>query len=116
MLPVLVAVAIWCFTHLRRDKQGRLFWYSQIYESRKHDGKIDRLVSNVESISTDILKLTFYNDNLPTAERLCAGLRYIANGGNGEVKHDVIDTVKAVPDIYSAIKITRPELTLEGYK
>ena len=45
---------------------------------------------NVNENSYSILKSNFYNKNLPDAERMADGLRYLYKGRNGDVKRDVI--------------------------
>jgi hypothetical protein len=82
-IPVLIIFAVWVFSHLRRDKQGKFFWYSGIYEQRKHDKKIDKVIDTVEHMSLDMLRLQLFNDSLPVEEQLMAGARYVESGGNG---------------------------------
>jgi len=35
LIPVVGAAAIWVFSHLKRDKQGKPYWFSRTYEDRK---------------------------------------------------------------------------------
>jgi len=51
MLPVLAAAAIWVFSHLKRDKQGKLYWFSRAYEDRKNNKKLDEIMAKTEEVS-----------------------------------------------------------------
>ncbi len=52
-------------------------WDKWVEEKDKHD-KEDYL---------SILRLTIMSEEMPLSERIAAGDKYIALGGNGEVKH-----------------------------
>jgi len=98
--------------HWRRDKNGKWYWHSHITESIKQSCKIDTLLTvatdaqkaahaNTESIKTladtvsdlslEILKNNIFTLDMPLGERMASAIRYIAGGGNGEVK-EYIDT------------------------
>jgi hypothetical protein len=97
LVPILVAVGIWIFAHLRRDKQGKLYFHSSIYEQKKHSAKIDKVIDTVEHMSLDMLRLQLFNEGLPMEERLLAGARYTEGGGNGPsgIKFDQLKTENA---------------------
>jgi hypothetical protein len=43
LLPVCLVSGIWLFTHIRRDKQGKMYFYSQKYEDLKRNRKQDAI-------------------------------------------------------------------------
>jgi hypothetical protein len=106
LVPALIATGIWVFTHLKRDKQGKLYWFSKAYEQRKHTKKLDLVLAsigehgasikvleeNVNRFSKDnsavqmfILKSTIANEQLPDEERMLAYDEYKRRGGNSWV-------------------------------
>jgi hypothetical protein len=110
ILPCLIICGVWVFSHLKRDKQGKLYWHSNIYEQKKHTGKIDKVLDSIKDLSVNVNKLTFYNNMLPPGERLFAGLHYIKNGGNGEVKEDVLKFSEEHKELYRAILANHKDL------
>jgi hypothetical protein len=50
MLPFIIVFGVWVFSRLRRDKQGKLFWYRRSYEERKHTNKLDKISEFIENI------------------------------------------------------------------
>jgi hypothetical protein len=50
MIPILVVVGVWVFSHLRRDKQGKLYWFSRGYEDRKLVSKLDAIMSQADNV------------------------------------------------------------------
>ena len=60
---------------------------------KESDGKQTALIEETRAVSSDnakdILRLTFYQESLTVANRLVAGKRYLALGGNGETEKDV---------------------------
>jgi hypothetical protein len=55
----------------------------------RQEVEINRLCGEVNKNTRDTLRLTFYNEALPPAERLVAGKRYLTAGGNGETKRAI---------------------------
>jgi hypothetical protein len=111
ILTIAVFVAAVVFLpRLRRDKQGKLYIYSHSYEARKHDKKLDVLISDLSvakeaalANSKDILRLTFYNEKLSNVERMVAGRRYLAAAGNGETKKAIDSLAEKFPLEWNAV-------------
>jgi hypothetical protein len=115
--PFLVILTIAVFAagcyflpRLRRDKQGKLYVYSHSYEARKHDKKLDLLITDLSvakeatlTNSKDILRLTFYNEKLSNVERMVAGRRYLAAEGNGETKKAIDKLAEQYPLEWNAV-------------
>ncbi|GHV73280.1 hypothetical protein AGMMS49940_05820 [Spirochaetia bacterium] len=74
MLPVLIVVGIWAFSHIRTDKQGKRYWFSAKYEANKSQGKLDHIIRATEHTQTDLLRLQLlqYFDHRPEeVETIC---------------------------------------------
>jgi hypothetical protein len=69
----------------------------------RQEAEIRRLGDNVNKNMKDTLRLTFYNELLPPAERLVAGRRYLAAGGNGETQRAINDLARKHPDVWEGI-------------
>jgi hypothetical protein len=52
LIPILVVVGVWVFSHLRRDKQGKLYWFSRNYEDRKLVAKLDAIMVQADNVGT----------------------------------------------------------------
>jgi hypothetical protein len=61
MIPVLLAVGIWLLTRLRRDKQGKLYFYRNSYEEKKTQNKLDKIVEDSGRNRMGILRLEILN-------------------------------------------------------
>lgn len=48
--------------------------------------KLDNIEKRVDKLELNDLKQIIMNDNIPISERITAGERYIALGGNGDIK------------------------------
>jgi hypothetical protein len=119
ILAVLGAVAVMLVLAkhlgLSVSKKGLLFRTSEktdaILETvkaiRESDGRqeqeIKRLGDEVNKNTRDTLRLTFYNEALPPAERLVAGRRYLAVGGNGETERAIKVLIAKHPDVWQGI-------------
>jgi hypothetical protein len=57
IIPVLAVVGVWVFSHLRRDKQGKFYWFSRAYEDRKHSAKLDIIMASVEDVCRKTTRL-----------------------------------------------------------
>jgi hypothetical protein len=76
----------------------------EIKESNdRQEIEIKRLGDEVNKNTKDTLRLTFYNDILPPAERLVAGKRYLAAGGNGETERAINGLAQKHPDVWEGI-------------
>jgi hypothetical protein len=53
MIPVLIGIGIWLLTHLRRDKQGKLYLYRESYEKKKTQKKLDDSAKKLDMIVED---------------------------------------------------------------
>jgi hypothetical protein len=94
-----------------KNTQKRLQNESQAIkgEVRKLAKKIDLLISEVDALSIDNLKLLFYATSQPIAERLLAGLKYVHKGKNGDMGKAVIKMALNKMEIYEAICVVKPE-------
>jgi hypothetical protein len=70
MLPVLAAAGIWVFSRLKRDKQGKLYWFSRAYEDRKNNKKLDEIMAKTDEVSkrTSRLELLDLISHRPNAK------------------------------------------------
>jgi hypothetical protein len=66
-------------------------------EEIKHLGEV------VNNNAKDTLRLTFYNPLLSPAERLVAGKRYLAAGGNGETREAIDKLAAEHPETWQGI-------------
>ena len=57
-LPLGIICGIWVFSHLRRDKQGKLYWFRKSYEDRKQNKKLDAILQNMKEQDVQIVKHT----------------------------------------------------------
>jgi hypothetical protein len=57
----------------------------------KLNSTLDFLVKETTEQGLAIKRLTVYNEQLPLSERISAGKAYIAQGGNGDVKHYIME-------------------------
>jgi hypothetical protein len=81
----LLAVALYFLPCVRRDKQGRLYIHSNIYEQRKHNKKLDAMMDQMRNTEMSVLKLRILNkSNLPQ-DAESAYQRYKDKNGNGYV-------------------------------
>jgi hypothetical protein len=72
---------------------------------QRQEKKLDNLSTAVTNNTRDILRITFYNNVLSPAERLVAGKRYLAAGGNGETEKAVKEFAALYPEAWEAINI-----------
>jgi hypothetical protein len=76
----------------------------EIKESNdRQEVEIKRLGDEVNKNTKDTLRLTFYNEALSPAERLVAGKRYLAAGGNGETQQAINVLAGKNPDVWVGI-------------
>lgn len=61
-------------------------YYSHRKAAKKLEEKVDKLADHDEEQYLSILRLTIMAENMPIAERIIAGKKYVDKGGNGEVK------------------------------
>jgi hypothetical protein len=66
----------------------------------------------IVSVECEDLKQSFYLEPLPKDDRLIAGLKYVYNGGNGQVKKDVAEFMRDNPDVYRDAILRFPQWTL----
>jgi hypothetical protein len=69
----------------------------------RQEQEIKRLGNEVTKNTRDTLRLTFYNEALPAAERLVAGRRYLDAGGNGPTEKAINDLIGQHPDVWQGI-------------
>jgi hypothetical protein len=69
----------------------------------RQEQEIKRLGDEVNKNTKDTLRLTFYNEALPPAERLVAGRRYLAAGGNGPTQRAIDAYAGEHPDVWQGI-------------
>jgi hypothetical protein len=87
IIPVLLIIALYFIPRIRRDKQGRLYIHSNIYEQKKHNKKLDAVIGQIYENEMSILKLRILNkSNLPQDAEV-AYRRYKSKNGNGYIDH-----------------------------
>ncbi|MCH5192183.1 MAG: hypothetical protein J1F23_08480 [Oscillospiraceae bacterium] len=69
-LTVIVTFAVTCYKFIRKEEKWR--------ETKDRHDKENYL---------NILRLVIMSDEMPLTERIAAGDKYIALGGNGAIKH-----------------------------
>ena len=91
-LPAAVILGLWVFTHIRRDKQGKLYFYSQKYEDKKRNKKQDTILRLLEENCKDTLQLQVCAVNLPKVSKQQAYIKYKQFGYNGWMDDYVVET------------------------
>jgi hypothetical protein len=87
LIPVLLVMALYFIPRIRRDKQGKLYIHSDIYEQKKHNKKLDTMIDQIQDTEMSVLKLRILNkSNLPQDAEV-AYRRYKNRNGNGYVDH-----------------------------
>lgn len=66
--------------------------------------EIEGVKDSLKQNELHILKLAILEENMPPAERIKCGERYIALGGNGQIKKIVEKLMKETDDIVEALK------------
>lgn len=66
--------------------------------------EIEGVKDSLKQNELHILKLAILEENMPPAERIKCGERYIALGGNGQIKKVVEKLMKETDDIVEALK------------
>lgn len=66
--------------------------------------EIEGVKDSLRQNELHILKLAILEENMPPAERIKCGERYIALGGNGQIKKIVEKLMKETDDIVEALK------------
>jgi hypothetical protein len=84
-------------THEERQRETLVYREKILNAVSALEKKLEDVAQSVMNVqesamdnSVSLLKSNFYNDNLPDAEQMMDGLRYLYKGRNGEVKQDVI--------------------------
>jgi hypothetical protein len=90
-LPVIAVIGIWIFTHIRRDKQGKWYFYSQKYEDRKRNKKQDAILRGIEDNGRDVLQLQVCAVDLPKVAKRSAYCKYKQRGYNGWMDDYVVE-------------------------
>jgi hypothetical protein len=87
LIPFLLVMALYFIPRIRRDKQGRLYIHSNIYEQKKHNKKLDSMIEQIQDTEMSVLKLRILNkSNLPQDAEV-AYRRYKNRNGNGYIDH-----------------------------
>ena len=61
--------------------------------ARNIETKFEKIAKNQEETQLSVLRLTVINESMPLDERIDAGEKYVALGGNGSV-HALYDVLK----------------------
>jgi hypothetical protein len=61
-------------------------WATNRKANKKLEEKVDKLVEHDEDQYLSILRLTIMSEEMPIAERIIAGEKYVRKGGNGDVQ------------------------------
>jgi predicted nuclease with TOPRIM domain len=131
LIVFLVAVGLYLLPRVRRDKRGRWYLFSRSYEHQKERvkellkmtedsrarmegvaGDVDAIKKRLSSIECEDFKQSFYLEALPKDERLVAGLKYVHNGGNGQVRKDVSRFVRDNQDVCTDVISRYPQWAL----
>jgi hypothetical protein len=101
LVPVLLAVGVWVFTHLRVDKQGKRYWYSQKYEDLKRNKKQDKILDLVTMTKEEMSLLDIRLLRIEIMDSIARGDsirvvsdlydKYKAIGGNSYIDHKYND-------------------------
>jgi hypothetical protein len=87
LIPALLIIALYFLPRIRRDKQGRLYVYSNIYEQKKHNRKMDAILDQLQETEMSVMKLRILNkSNLPQDAEMAYKL-YKKKNGNGYIDH-----------------------------
>ena len=105
-------------THEERQKETLAYREKILNAVSVLEKKLEDVAQTIKGVQEDvsensfsILKANFYNENLPDAERMRDGLRYLYKGKNGDVKEDVIKFVlDGREEMYLIIKTGAPKL------
>jgi hypothetical protein len=97
-IPVFIVVGLWAFSHIRIDKQGKRYWYSQKYEDSKRNRKQDDILKTINEskqqfIDTrkDVLQLQICSADLPDTAKRLAYWAYKKLGHNSWVDQYVVE-------------------------
>ncbi|GHU82089.1 hypothetical protein FACS189468_5880 [Spirochaetia bacterium] len=74
LLPFLIVLGIWVYSHIRIDPQGKRYWFSAKYEAKKLQRKLDTIVTETRNNRTETLRLQIlqYLDHRPDeVETIC---------------------------------------------
>jgi hypothetical protein len=105
LIPCLIAVGIWLVMHLRRDKQGKLYFYRESYEKKKTQNKLDAIIESVRCVQLDVCKNNIYTVKMPIGERMASAIRYVRSGGNGETRKYIEAEIKPQnPELYAELE------------
>jgi hypothetical protein len=90
ILPFLVILAVWLFTHVRHDKQGRIYFYRDDYEKKKQNTKLDIILKEAQHINLRVLRLEILENihNAPEKVEVISGLYdyYKKTGGDSYIE------------------------------
>lgn len=87
IIPALIGFFFfYVIPHLRRDKQGKLYWHSDRYEQIKQTRKLDFIVDKMRCVEVDVCKGNIFTTEMPLGERMASAIKYLNSGGNGETK------------------------------
>ena len=90
-LPLLCIAAVWVFSHIRVDKQGKRYWYSQKYEDTKRNRKQDVILEAVSNLDEEVLLLKICSSGLPDVAQREGFLKYKKRGHNSWVDKHVVE-------------------------
>ena len=74
----------------------------------------EKMEKHISELWIGQLKRGFYSKDMPLAERLFDGLRYVSQGHNGEVRKDVIEAARENLDVYRILVRLEPACVLAG--
>jgi uncharacterized protein (UPF0216 family) len=74
---------------------------------------LETALKKTDELYIDQLKLVFYNKEMPEAERLIGGLRYIADGHNHQFKRDTVAFCQNNLAMYEAAVAVAPKLRVK---
>jgi hypothetical protein len=89
LLPIIGVAAIFVFSHIKRDKQGKFYWFSRAYEDRKCNAKLDKILDDIQDVQrkTSRLELLDLVSHKPHAKDIILSKydEYKKNGWNSYI-------------------------------
>ena len=84
-MPLLCISGVWVFSHVRTDRQGKRYWYSQKYEDTKRNRKQDVILKELHETKLDLMNLQILSTELAPNTKLSIYDEYKKLGGNSYI-------------------------------
>ncbi len=63
LVPAVLIIGLYVFAHIRRDKHGKMYFYSQKYEDSKRNRKQDRILEEVTKLTADMVEMKKFRED-----------------------------------------------------